>query len=103
MACEEQLLIKYYMIKHLILLKIQNMMDIKEVFLQWFINVLTRRQILKSEILATRVTRDKSASGGAIKNENMLSKELAKELRKPIIRKFETKSTLVFYKQYLGC
>ena len=28
---EEQLLIKYYAIKHLILLKIQNMMDIKVV------------------------------------------------------------------------
>ena len=28
---EEQLLIKYYVIKHLILLKIQNMMDIKGV------------------------------------------------------------------------
>ena len=29
---------KYCVIKHLILLKIQNMMDIKEVLLQWFIN-----------------------------------------------------------------
>ena len=34
---------------------------------------LARSEILKSEILATRVTRDKSASGGAIKNENMLN------------------------------
>ena len=34
--------IKHYciVIKHLILLKIQNMMDIKEVLLQWFINFL---------------------------------------------------------------
>ena len=31
-------LINYYVIKHLILLKIQNMMDIKEVLLQKFIN-----------------------------------------------------------------
>ena len=30
---EEQLLIKYYAIKHLILLKIQNMVDIKEALL----------------------------------------------------------------------
>ena len=30
---EEQLLIKYYVIKHLILLKIQNMVDIKLVLL----------------------------------------------------------------------
>ena len=35
---EEQLLIKYYVIKHLILLKIQNKMDIKKVWLQWFIS-----------------------------------------------------------------
>ena len=34
---------------------------------------LAQSEILKSEILATRVTRDKSASGGAIKNENMLN------------------------------
>ena len=37
----------------------------------------------------TFATRDKSASGGAIKNENMRNKELAGELHKPIIRKFE--------------
>ena len=33
--------------------------------------------------------RDKSASGRAIKNENISNKELADELHKPIIRKFE--------------
>ena len=32
---------------------------------------------------------DKSASGGAIKNENMSNEELAEELHKPIIRKFK--------------
>ena len=32
---------------------------------------------------------DKSAFGGAIKNEIMSNKELAEELHKPIIRKFE--------------
>ena len=37
----------------------------------------------------TLATRDKSASGSGIKNENMLNKELAEELRKPIIRKFK--------------
>ena len=35
---EEQLLIKYYMIKHLLLLKIQIMMDINVDLLQWFTN-----------------------------------------------------------------
>ena len=32
---------------------------------------------------------DKENSGGAIKNENMFNKELAKELHKPIIKKFK--------------
>ena len=32
---------------------------------------------------------EKSSSGGAIKNEKMLNKELAAELQKPIIKKFE--------------
>ena len=34
---EEQLLIKYCVIKHFTLLKIQNIMDIKGVLLQWYI------------------------------------------------------------------
>ena len=33
-------------------------------------------------------TRDKSASGGAIKNENISNQELTKDLHKPIIRNF---------------
>ena len=33
---------KYYVIKHLTLLKFQNMMDIKEVFLQWFMHFLMK-------------------------------------------------------------
>ena len=49
--------------------KIQNMMDIKGVFLEWFINFL----IIKT-------------SGSGIKNENMLDKQLAEELYKTIIR-----------------
>ena len=32
---------------------------------------------------------DKKISGGAAKNENMSNQELAEELHKPIIRKFE--------------
>ena len=59
---EEQLLMKYCMIKHLILLKIQNMMDIKEVLLQWFINFLIKK-----------------TSGSGIKNENISNKELAED------------------------
>ena len=32
---------------------------------------------------------DKKASGGKVKNQNISNKELAEELHKPIIRKFE--------------
>ena len=67
---EEQLLIKHCMIKHLIMLKILNMIDINADLLQWSINFLLKN------------------SGGAIKNENIYNKELAEELHKPIIRAF---------------
>ena len=41
---------------------------------------------------------DKKTSGSNIKNKNILNKELAEELHKPIIRKFKKKkSTLTFY------
>ena len=54
------------------LLKIQNMMDIKEALIQRFINILRKK-----------------ASGSFIKNENMSDQQLAEELHKPTIRKFE--------------
>ena len=44
---EKQLLIKYYVIKHLILLKIQNTMDINVVLLQWFINFLIKSLLVE--------------------------------------------------------
>ena len=42
---KEHLLIKYYAIKNLILLKIQNMVDIKEVLLQWFMDFLIKNLV----------------------------------------------------------
>ena len=39
---EEKLHTKHYMIEHVILLKIQSKVDIKEVLLLWFINLLIR-------------------------------------------------------------
>ena len=83
---EEQPLIKHCMIKHLILLKIKNMIDIKGVLIQWFINFLIRK-----------------TSGGAVKNEIMQNKELAEVLHKPILENFGKKSTFIFYRQYLEC
>ena len=44
---EKQMLIKYYVIKHLILLKIQNTMDINVVLLQWFINFLIKSLLVE--------------------------------------------------------
>ena len=52
--------------------KIQNMMDIKEVLLLWFINSL-----------------NKKSGGGAIKNKIKQNKQLAEELHKRIIKKFK--------------
>ena len=69
---EEQLLIKYCVIKHLILLRIQNMMNIKEILLQWSKNFLIKK-----------------TAGTGIKNENMSDRRTKEELYKPIIRKFK--------------
>ena len=56
--------------------------------LQWLINFLNKKSALlaRSETLATL---DKSASGGAVKSEIMSNQELAEELHKQIMRKFE--------------
>ena len=47
---EEQLLIRYYMMKHLILLKVENRMDINMELLQWFIIFLIKRPPTETEI-----------------------------------------------------
>ena len=62
------------------------MIDIKRVLLQCFINFF-----------------DKKTAGGAVKNENKSSKELAQKLLKPIIRKTKKRKVLIFHRQYLGC
>ena len=46
---------------------------------------------------------DKKASGKGNKNEIMSDQQLAEEIHIPIIRKLRKKSTITFYKQYLGC
>ena len=64
----EHLLIKCYMIKHFILLKIQNMRDINVKLPQWIINFLIKK-----------------TSGGRIENKIISNKELAEESQKPTI------------------
>ena len=66
---EEQLLVKYCVIKHLILLEIQNMLDINVGLIQWFINFLIKRP--------------------QVEQKNIPNKELAEGLHKPIIKKFQ--------------
>ena len=47
---------------------------------------------------------DKKTFGGKIKNEVMSNKELAEKLQKSILENLKTgKSTLTFFRQYLGC
>ena len=46
---------------------------------------------------------DKKTSGGINKNKNISIKELAEELRKPILTNSNRKSTLTFYRRYLEC
>ena len=66
---EEQLLIKYYVIKHSVLLKIQNMMDINVDLLQCFINFLIKKTL-----------------GETVKNENIFNKELAEDYTKQLLK-----------------
>ena len=71
------------MIKHLILLKIQNIMDINSLyFLQWSINFF-----------------DKKGVSVTVKHGIISKKELAEELHKEIIRKFEKRKV---YSQFVG-
>ena len=73
------------------------MMDINAHFFQWSINFLIKEAsggavtVARSEALATR-------NKSALKNENMSNKDLAEELHKPIIRKFEKRK--VFFNKY---
>ena len=57
-------------------------------------------------VLASMVYKflDKRTSGSGIKNKKMSDQQLAEELHKPLIKNFKKKeSTLIFYRQYLGC
>ena len=74
---------KLLLIKHLILLKVLNIMDIKEDFLLWFTNFLTKKAVSKASFKNV-------GSGVNIPLES--NEELAEELQKPIIRKFKKRA-----------
>ena len=79
-------MIKYYAIKHLILLKIQNMMDIRKVLFQ-LVNKCFEKKL----------------SGSGVNNE-IKKKKKTEELNIPILRKFEKQKIYsCFKRQYLGC
>ena len=74
---EGQILIKYCVVKHLIFLKLRNMMDININFLQCSMNILIKK-ILLVLVLKIRIFQ---------------TTELAEKLHKPIIKRF--KKTIV--------
>ena len=76
---DEKFLRNYYVIKHLILLKVQNMKDVKLDLLLWFI-------FFFDENSSCAVT---CTNTYAIKSKIMSNQQLAEELHKAIIRKFE--------------
>ena len=70
---EEQFSIRHYVIKYLTLLNTQNMMDIKKVLLQWFINFFNKRSSGDAAILTGK---------SAIKSEILINQQLTEELHK---------------------
>ena len=93
MIVEEQLLVKYYAIKYLILLKIQIMKDIKKVLLQWFIIFLIKRFLVV--LLPVQIDLVLKVKLCRAKVDTHCSPEV---LGKPIIAKFgkKKKKTLIF-------
>ena len=69
--------------KHLILLKIHNMMDNKQVLRLWFIN------FVKSQ-------------GDGINNKIKQNEQLAEELHKPIIKIFKKEESILHLKTIFG-
>ena len=77
---EEQLLIEFCMIKHLILLKNSRYDGYLWVLASLIYNFFYKKPSLPE---------DKSASSGAAKSKIMSKQELASKLHKPIVRKLE--------------
>ena len=65
---------------------------------QWFASIVYRFFDKKSSSFNTSATHQNKFKGDAAKSEVMPNPELAEELHKPIIRKFDKKSILVFKK-----
>ena len=72
------------MIKHLILLKILNLIDIKEVLLESSVNILIKNLLTI-----------------CVENESISNKQLAGELHKPINKKFKKRKVKPPFKDLL--
>ena len=86
---EKQFLKKYNVIKHLNLLKTQNIMNITDVLLQWLLHVLLRNLLVLILLLRVEI----KFAGGTVKIQIMPNHELGEELHKLIIWKFEKTKT----------
>ena len=53
-SLEDQLPTKHYVIKHSLLLKLQNIVDVSMQLLKWFTNLLADKSSVKSEIMANQ-------------------------------------------------
>ena len=53
-SLEDQLPAKHYVIKHSILLKFENMVDVSMQLLKWFTNLLADKSSINSEILTNQ-------------------------------------------------
>ena len=82
----KKLLIKCCVIRHAILLEIRNMMDIKEVLLQWLTKLLIKK--LPVVVLKMRIY--------------MSGQQLAEHLYKSVIRKFKKKKYSRLLKTIFG-
>ena len=92
---EEQLLMKYYMIKHLMLLKIQIMTDINADLLQSFINTL-----IKSPLLLVDANKSATDTGTEFNSENQ---QLVEELHKPFTILENLENVEYTYGQHMDC
>ena len=85
---EDKLLIKYYVIKHLILLKIPNMISMNANFHYWFINILIKSLLLRVHGQRPELCKIQNKfAGSRVESEIIPNHQLAKELHKQIMRK----------------
>ena len=90
------------MIKQFVLLKTQNMMDVNVDLHHWSIIIIILN-ILQGINISVYKFFHKKTSGSGIKNKNISNKELAEELQKLIIRKFNKRKVhSLYYRQYFG-